>query len=289
MEHEALDDLKKIKKDYGEKMAHLCRNLFPTILEQPGLLYNILSTHFEKSKDLYYDIVNENKEYAFKDYIYYFVNSKEKNEYNTNKSVKELLDEAGYELFECKSNEDIQKFRKYYAPNEELCTFKDIHRIDNHYIFFIVKKNIDNIKRKNFICPKREDEYGISVLDLQFDKGERQRVSIKSRYNHTVSNPDATYSNNLNAIIPGLTKAFERDYEFNIGNEYELNFELKDYVEARNGKFYKYNYEMYNIHYCPNNIIIDNGNIVDTYKDKSRYTFMDYLILDEQEKKNNII
>ena len=40
-------DLKIIKNKYGEKMKHLCREMFPTILETPGLLSSILLTHFE--------------------------------------------------------------------------------------------------------------------------------------------------------------------------------------------------------------------------------------------------
>ena len=36
-------DLKLIKKHYGEKMMHLCRELFPTILERNGLLFKLLS------------------------------------------------------------------------------------------------------------------------------------------------------------------------------------------------------------------------------------------------------
>ncbi len=285
MEYQELDDLKKIKKEYGEKMAHLCREFFPSVLEKPGLLYHILSSHFAKSKELYYDIVSEHKEFLFKEYIYHFCDSQIQRNEEATKSVRELLSDAGYELYECKTNEDIQRFRRYYRSDEELCTFKDSHRLDGHYIFFIVKKNVDDIKRDDFLEPKREDEYGVSVLDLQFDKGSRQRVSIKSRYNHSVGNPDATYSNNLDAIIPGLSAAFERDYDFNIGNQYELGFELNHYVEARDGKFYKFNYEICNVHYCPNNIIIDNGDVVETYRDKSRYTFMDYYILDEKEKK----
>ena len=285
--YEQLDDLKKIKKEYGENMSHLCRELFSTILEKPGLLFHIISSHFAKSKKLCEDIVNENKKYEFKNYIYYLydemMNLKQNKE--NHKSVRELLREKGYTLYECKTNEDIQRFRKYYANGEELCTFRDPNRINNYYIFFIVKDNADTLDRRLFTSPKREDEYSISVLDLQFDKGNKQRVSIKSRYNHTVSNPDATYSNNLGNIAEGLTEAFEREYNFNIGNEYKVNFELDHYIKAKDNKYYKYNYEINNIHYCPNNIIIDNGKVIDTYSNKSRYTFMDYFILDEVEKK----
>ena len=281
------EELNKIKKHYGEKMAHMCRELFPTILEQKGLLYHIILAHFPKSKQLYEDIIKENKMYDFKNYIYFLYDEMmDKNSHEENhKSVRVLLKEKGYTLYECKTNEDIQRFRKYYANGEELCTFRDPYRINNHYIFFIIKEGADTLNRKLFPSPKREDEYSVSVLDLQFDKGKKQRVSIKSRYNHTVSNPDATYSNNLENIAEGLTDAFEKEYGFKIGNEYKVNFELANYVLARDGKYYKYNHEINNIHYCHDNIIIDDGEVIDTYIDKSRYTFMDYFILDTKEKK----
>lgn len=285
--YDELDDLKIIKKEYGEAMSHMCRELFPTILEYKGFLYYILSSHFAKSKQLYEDIINEDKKYQFKNYIYFLYDEmvSRNNREENNKSVRELLSEKGYTLYECRTNDDIQRFRKYYADGEELCTFRDTNRINNYYIFFIVKDNALQLDRSLFTSPKREDEYSLSVLDLQFDKGERQRVSIKSRYNHTVNNPDATYSNNLENIAEGLTEAFERDYGFNIGNEYKVNFELENYVLAGDNKYYKYNYEINNIHYCPNNIIIDNGEVIDKYADKSRYLLIDYFILDMQEKK----
>ena len=46
-------------------------------------------------------------------------------------------------------------------------------------------------------------------------------------------------------IAQGLTEAFEREYGFNIGDEYKTNFELNNYVKANNGKFYKYNNEIF--------------------------------------------
>ena len=286
MEYQELDDLKRIKKDYGEKMSHMCRELFPSILEKPGFLYHLLSSNFVKSKSLYDDIVNENKKLAFKEYIFYFFD-KENRRANRKptKRVKDLLDEAGYLFFECKTNEDIRKFKKYYVSKEKLCTFKDPYRIEHYYIFFIVRKDVDKINRDDFKNPKREDLYSTSVLDLQFDKGEKQRVSIKSRYNHTVTNPDATYSNNLDRIVPGLTDAFEYEYDFNIGGEYKSDFWLTNYVKDNNNRFIKYNYEINNIYYCINNIILDGHNVINNYTNKSRYTFMDYFILDEKEKK----
>ena len=286
MEYEELDDLKYIKKHYGEKMSHLCRDLFPSILERSGLLYHLLTTKFYPSKSLYYDIANEHKEDSFKNYIYNFVDEDLKpiKTEEKHKTVEELLDSVGYELHRCKTNEDIAKFKKYYREDEALCTFRDPYRIDNNHIFFVVKRNVDEIKREDFIDPEREDEYSTSVLDLQFSRGDKQIVSIKSRYNHTVSNPDATYSNNLDNIVDGLTNAFEREYHFNICSEFKTNFELDRYIYANNGKFYKYNMEFLNAYFCPDNIIIFNNEVYSKYKDKGRYTLFDNFVLDEKEK-----
>lgn len=41
------NELKQIKKRYGENFSHLCRQLFPTILENEGMLLEILTEHFE--------------------------------------------------------------------------------------------------------------------------------------------------------------------------------------------------------------------------------------------------
>ena len=63
-------DLEKIKKEYGEQMAHFCRSSFPGILEKEGNLYDIISSHFVPSKFLYEDIKKHNLERRFKDYVH---------------------------------------------------------------------------------------------------------------------------------------------------------------------------------------------------------------------------
>ena len=85
-----------------------------------------------------------------------------------------------------------------------LCSFA-IKRLQTHHVFFAVKDNALNLKRSDFINPLREDEYSTSVISIQFTKGFNNRISIKSRYNHSVDNPDATFYNNLENIVPGLT------------------------------------------------------------------------------------
>ena len=275
-----IDDLKVIRKKYGEKMYHFCRESFPTLLEEPGKLSKLLSDNFHESHSLFDDIVANEKESEFKNFIYSLVDVENNNELVMIKTPEELMSSAGYVLVECYNEGDIQAFRKYYAPGEELCTFKG-GRLNRCRVFFAVKKNVSDIKREDFKNPTRQDEYGTSVISIQFTKDGTNTLSIKNRYNHTVNNPDATFSNNLDNIIPGLTESFER-YKGIIQRYKSQNFEIKGYVRANDGKYYKYNYEINNVYYCPDNIIIDHFNV--KKYDKSRYLIIDYFIIDLSNK-----
>ena len=274
-------DLYYIKKKYGEKMANLCIYLFPTLLEKEGLLYNIMLSNFHPSRFLYDDIINNNLTQEFKKYIYSFIIIPYK-VVNVNKTLQELFNEKGYSLFECKNKSDFNTYMKYYEPNEMLCSFK-ADRLEDHYVFFAIKKDVDLIKRNNE-KPIREDKYGTSVLCIQFDKGDYNFVKIISRYNHTVKNPDATFENNLEKINVGITKRFEQEYYLNIPNSGVKFFKIPGYIKAKDGKYYKYSYKIDSTYYCMDNIIIDNGTVIKKYTDKSRYLFMDYFILDLQKK-----
>ena len=272
-------DLKIIKKKYGENMMHLCRKLFPTILEKEGILSQVILDSFEASHELYNDLISNNLVVAFENYIYERLDYKTDKIVKITKTPKELLSEAEYDLYECHTEDEIQAFKKYYSPGEELCTFRG-GRLENCYVFFAVKKNIEEIKRANFHNPDRQDLYGTSVLSIQFTRDDAHHLSIKNRYNHTVVNPDATFSNNLDNIIPGLTDSFEKCYGM-AQKCNSNNFEIPNYV-CVGEKYYKYNYEIDNIYYCPNNIIIDNYEVKKL--DKRRYILLDYYILDLQNK-----
>ena len=276
-------DLLKIKDKYGEKMMHLCRKQFSTILEEEGKLFSLLSDHFAFSKSLYEDIVNNSLEEYFKDYIYSLLEPI-KDLPIVDKSPEELLDDVGYILYECKTESDVQSFSKYYQNKEKLCTFRG-GRLNKCYVFFAVKKNAMEINREYFLNPLRQDRYGTSVISIQFTRGENNTLSIKNRYNHSVTNPDATYSNNLENIAPGLTKSFEKCYGLNICQNNLDNFEIPGYVKASDGKFYKYNYEINNIYYCENNIIVDNYEVITKYQEKEKYLIVDYFIIDLVNKK----
>ena len=280
-------DLKIIKKKYGEKMMHFCREFFPTLLEKEGLLSSLLLNNFNASHNLYNDLVEYNLLGDFKEYIYSLVDVEHLEEKSENiASPEELLASVGYDLYECHTEEEIQSFRKYYAPEEVLCTFTYGNRLDTCRVFFAIKKNVEEIKREDFKHPKRQDEYGTSVISIQFEKLGGNRLSIKNRYNHHVNNPDSTFSNNLDNIVPGLTKSFEKYYGIKQRNV-NKGFEIPSYVMASDGKYYKYNYEIDNIYYCPDNIIIMNGKVDQLPKEK--FIVFDYFILDLENKKVNII
>ena len=279
-----MNDLILIKKYYGEEMMHLCKKLFPTILEEEGKLFSILSEHFAYNKFLYEDIISQDMIISFTNFIYSFAGI-DITDVITDKNPFELMEEAGYILYECKTEEEINSFKKYYKNGEELCTF-DSDRLKDCYVFFEVKKDVDRIKREDFKIPQRQDEYGVSVISIQFTRGDNNILSIKNRYNHKVDNPDATYSNNLELITPGLTHSFEKYYGLNINSNYKGNFELDNYVIAKDNKLYKYNYHIGDYFYCSNNIIIDNlGNVITKYQEKEKYLVMDYFVVDIVSKK----
>ena len=279
-------ELNRIKKLYGEKFMHFCRSIFPTLLEQEGLLTEVLkSTFATNSRTLYDDIVNNDLEEEFKNYIYSKIDvEKEMPEIIGEKTPYQLLDENGYNLYECNSEEEIQSFKKYYKSGEELCTFRG-NRLNRCVVFFAVKKDVEEIKREDFNNPKREDEYGTSVMSIQFTKSQNSTVSIKNRYNHTVNNPDATYGNDLDKIAPGLTQSFEklllqRGMTLNKSNIEAFN--IPNYVVAGDGKYYKYNMEINGNYYCPGNVIIDHGNVIKLEPEKQE--LIDYFILDKENK-----
>ncbi len=283
------NDLKRIRKLYGERMIHLCRTLFPTLLATPGLLPNILESAIAPSHTVVIDIEDNNLQDKFKDFVYSYIKMKEALQ-DSNATPFELMKKAGYTLYECHTEEDIQSFRKYYKSGlETICTITRGKRLERCLVFFAVKDNVENIRRENFPHPSRDDEYGTSVISIQFSRGSFNNVAIMNRYNHAVDNPDCTLGNDLERICPGLTKSFERYYNLNIQrpvSDVDFLSTYMLYIKANNGKLYRYNCDYDDVYYCENNIIVDHGIVIDKYaKNKERYILMDYFVLDLKEKK----
>ncbi len=273
-----MNDLKYIKKHYGENFAHLCRSLFPTILQTEGLLTKIISESFAPSRDLYYAVLDCLPQ--FQEYIYSFIEVKDKKEVDKEsvKTPEQLLDEAGYILYpECQNENEVRYFMKYYTKYERLCTFNR-ERLQTCRVWFAVKKNVDQIKREDFTDPQRQDEYGTSVISIQCTRSNLSTLSIKNRYNHQVDNPDATFDNNLDNIIEGLTDSFMAHFGLSLIDSKMASFELKGFARANNGRFYKRNLFVNNVDYCENNVILNHRKLMTL--DPSRYLLIDNYIVD---------
>lgn len=154
-----------------------------------------------------------------------------------------LLDEAGYDAFYVNNLHQQNSIEKYFESGERLCTFNDPSRYKDYYIIHAVKKNVDNIKRGN--PPKREDDYGTSVISIQIAKT-GGFISIKNRYNHTVDNPDATFNNNPDNIIPGLTESLKHKFGVDFMTQ---SAEMPDNFRMVNNQLVRFNYEIDNVYY----------------------------------------
>lgn len=298
------EELKSIKHIYGEEMMHLCRELFPDILDCHGVLLEILKDNFYPTHHIGHDIKVNCVKRDFRNFILDIYNKNPKyNKQNRDtkfhnhhaewerkkygeikiKAPFLMLKDAGYDMFECKTEKDVQQFEKYYAPGELICTING-GRTEFAHVFFFVKENVNEIKRSDFPNPQREDKYSTSVLCVQFDKYKPNYVTIISRYNNTVENPNFTYYNDLDNIYPGLTESFKRYYDFTFtrGNSSSSFLSNLKYVKARDGKYHRYSYERYGLFFCDDNTVIKFHNVDKTYTSKERYIFMDEFILDRE-------
>jgi hypothetical protein len=125
----------------------------------------------------------------------------------------ELLDEAGYNSFYADTLEKQNSIKHHFREGELLCTFKEAARYKNYHIIHAVKKDVDQIKREDFNGKEeRQDEYGTSVISIQIAK-DRRFISIKNRYNHTVTGCDNTFDSNPDNIIDGLTTSLKEHFD----------------------------------------------------------------------------
>ncbi|MBR3147806.1 MAG: leucine-rich repeat protein [Alphaproteobacteria bacterium] len=197
--------------------------------------------------------------------------------YDSGLTPLELLKQAGYDAFVVTNLEQQNSIEKYFRPGEKLCTFNDKNRYINNYMIHAVKRGADKIKPAD--SPKRQDEYGTSVISIQIPKT-GGAISIKNRYNHTVNNPDATFNNNPDNIIIGLTNSLQKffDVQFNIST-----VELPDNYRLVEDQLVKHNnYEIDNFYFGPNYYF--SGDII--IKINTGYqVMMDFMVLDEKEKK----
>lgn len=224
---------KIIKKQNGENFAKILRQ--NVLLDIPNLkhILEFAGTDVEDAKNLIPVLreirkksqkITETKQEEIKDPI-------------------ELLNEAGYDAFYVTNLSQQNSIEKYFEPNERLCTFKDPDRYKDFYIIHAVRKNVKDIKRGN--PPKREDEYGTSVISIQIAK-KGGFISIKNRYNHTIDNPDATFNNNPDNIIRGLTTALKHKFGVDFMTQ---EVEIPDNYRIVKNQLVRFNYEIDNVYY----------------------------------------
>lgn len=249
-----------IKRQNGEAFAKAIRNYDSHLLELPDLPHIVKYAGREAQPIL--------------GTLRRLMNKIDDEQKHTYKSPYELLSEAGYDSFYADTLEKQNSIKHYFAPGEELCTFRDSTRFKNFYIIHAIKKNVDEIKRENFPHPSREDEYGTSVISIQVLK-RGGFISIKNRYNHAVRNPDNTFDSNPDNIISGLGEAISREFKVNYINT------PTSYIFVNN-QICKVNSEVGNV-YFGDGFYIKNGNIHEINKDY-QVTINDVFLLDLRAK-----
>ncbi len=250
----------KIKKQNGERFAKAIRTFDNGIFDVPDL--------------------DKTLKYAGRDaspIMNYLVSLKDIKieEHGVYKDPKDLAELAGYDYYHVTSHKQALEFQKYYADGEKLCTFGDYSRTDRYHVVWLIKKDYDKIVRGR--PPKRDDPYGTSVMSIQMLKN-GGFISIKNRYNHTVSNPDNTLNSNPNNIIMGLSQSLKHKFNVDFSSQEERLPE--NYIEI-NGKIIKYTKETNNI-YSGNGFYVKDGEVIEI--DKNKELMIENFVLNMQTK-----
>ncbi len=169
-----------------------------------------------------------------------------------------LLAQAGYTAYVADTLEKQNAIARYFAPNEQLCTFKDKDRFQRYYIINAVRHDADKLRRDDFTHPEREDAYGTSVISIQVLK-EGGFISIKNRYNHAVESCDNTFNSNPDNIIMGLSDAIQNYFNVDFVT---THCDLPRGYRLVGDQICKYNQEINNV-YVGENFYIADGIIHD--------------------------
>jgi hypothetical protein len=182
----------------------------------------------------------------------------------TQEEIITAFAKGGYTTVIFDDKDAIEECKKYYRNDEVICTYNNLEkRMQEYHMLVAIKENIDKIERsKN---PQRDDEYGTSILNIQIARN-GSHMSIKNRYNHTVSQCDATFNNDLNHITMGLQSMVLGYYGFagitKANNKYYKN------VVNIGGIYLKYHAERNNIYF--GDFVLDGVNGA-RFTDSSRY------------------
>lgn len=194
---------------------------------------------------------------------------------STQEEIVKAFSLAGYNKVIFDDEKEILDCKKYYKQGEVICTYNNLQsRMKEYHMLVAVKENIDKIERAK--KPQREDEYGTSILNIQIARN-GSHMSIKNRYNHTVSQPDSTLNNNLDMLYPGLQGMVLGYYGFASLNSNKAYY---DHIVNINNIYLKYYTERNNVYFGA--FVLDGVNGV-RFTDTSRY----YITGNEKENKYN--
>lgn len=241
------------KKKFGENSARLIRDNYAESLD--GLEFLGYISKKCKTKTNAKNVLSnlENLLYVKNSYLN---EGKNRKEAENNEKLEDILEGSGYEYKVIKNIAELMDYKKYYSQGEVLCTYNNpLGRLNDYHMIILSKKDLDKIKRNG--NPKREDEYSTSLLNIQIHR-QFNNVSIKSRYNHTVDNPDAVYSNNLDRIAEGLSGAIEKKLGIKINHK--NNEEIPDNLKLAEGFIVSYWIERNNV-YVGEDVYVDNDRI----------------------------
>lgn len=241
------------KKKLGENSAKLIRENYPESLDSSEFL-DYISKKCKTKTNARNVLSNiENLLYVKNSYLN---ENKNRKEIENEGDLEEILEDAGYDYKRINNVDELIKFKKFYASDEVLCTYNNPKgRLNDYHMIILYKKNLDKIKRSE--NPKREDGYSTSLLNVQIHK-KFNNVSIKSRYNHSVNNPDAVYSNNLDKIAPGLNGAIEK--KFGIKIDHKNDEDIPDNLKLAGDFIINYWVERNNV-YVGEDVYVDNDEI----------------------------
>ncbi len=181
----------------------------------------------------------------------------------TQEEIITAFAEGGYTTVIFDDEQAIAECKKYYRDGEIICTYNNLKkRMEEYHMVVAIKENIDKIKRSN--NPQRDDEYGTSILNIQIARN-GSHMSIKNRYNHTVSQCDSTFNNDLNHITMGLQSMVLGYYGF--AGITKQNKYYKNVVNI-GGIYLKYHTERNNIYF--GDFVLDGVNGA-RFTDSSRY------------------
>ena len=210
-------------------MMHLCRMLFPTLLEKEGLLWKIISEKFAYSKLLHDDIINYHMEEEFKDLIYGEVNVENNNELTVTKTPKELLDEAFICTFDSFSLSVVKKYHTYVNVSNNISITGNTN----------VKKNTWDVHFENIKV--LTGSVSSTSINITNDTSVNYNVSLKKPGDYFEFTVDVVNKGSFDAMInsfsnSGLSSEQQKYIKYSASYDSGVELNKKQLLKKETGK-----------------------------------------------------